>query len=204
MCIYPDAILVTLSLSEPFVSLQTYGEKHGKSQRFYLSKQSLLNAESSITEMDLLNVCTVSHVDNSIRFQMLWLHGNYNDDICGYRQSFAVPADKVARVLSGETVRFLSYMPIHPEKAAIFFTKTAHRAIAKADKLKRRAICKFLRDNFNYSRSEHLVVQEDSWVHGFYFFSTVSNYEGGIVLHDTVVRGKDGKPYRKVYFGLHT
>ena len=37
MSIYSDPILVTLSHDVPFITLQTYDEKHGKSQRFFLS-----------------------------------------------------------------------------------------------------------------------------------------------------------------------
>ena len=209
MNIYPNAILITLSLSEPFVSLQTYDEKHGKSQRFFLRKDALISqlgddAEGSATELDLLNVCTVTRVGNNIRFNILWLHGNYNDDVSGYQQVFFVPVGKAAKVLTGEKVKHLSYTPEQMPKASIFFTQTAHKAIAEADKLKLHAIRRFFRDNFCYGHDEHLVVQQDEWVKGFYFFSTVSRYEGGICLHDTEVKGKDGKPYPKLYFGLHT
>ena len=209
MCIYPDAISVTLSDSDPFVSLTTYDQKHGKSQRFLLSKNTLMNqlgddAEGSITEVDLLNVCTIAHAGNSIRFKMLWLHGNYDNDVCGYQQTFFVPVDKVIQALAGQTVKHLSYSPVHREKADIFFTQTAHKAIAEANKLKRHAIRRFFRDNFDYGRDEKLVVQQDTWVNGFFFFSTVSRYEGGIALHQTEVKGKDGKPHNKVFYGLHT
>lgn len=204
MNIYPDAILITLTLSEPFVSLQTYDEKHGKSQRFYLSKQSLLNNESGVTETDLLNVCTLTTIDNGIRFKMLWLHSNYNDDVCGYQQTFFIPTGKIAKVLAGESVKHLSYSPVQMPKASIFLTLTAHKTIAEADKLNLHAIRRFFRDNFCYGRDEHIVVQQDEWVKGFYFFSTVSRYEGGIVLHEAAVIGKDGRPHRKVFYGLHT
>ncbi len=209
MSIFLDPIIITLSDTDPLVSLQTYDPKHGWSQRFYLTKEALISQLAddpacSVTETDLLNVCTVAHVGNSIRFTLFWLNSNYNDDICGYRQTVFLPVDEVSKAVAGGRIKHLSYSHVQQPKASIFFTQTAHRAIAEADKLKRHAICKFLRDNFNYGRSEHLVVQEDSWVHGFYFFSTVSHYEGGIVPHETVVKGKDGKPHRKVCFGLHT
>lgn len=209
MSIYPNTILVTLLDSEPFILLQTYDEKHGKSQRLYLRKDTLMNqlgddAEGSITEMDLLNVCTVNRVGSSIRFNVLWLHGNYSDDVSGFQQVLFVPIDKVAKVLSGEKVKHLSYSPAQMPKASIFFTRTAHKAIAEADKLKLHAIRRFFRDNFCYGRDEHLVVQQDEWVKGFFFFSTVSRYEGGVCLHSTEVKGKDGKLYPKLYFGLHT
>ena len=211
MSIFNNPILVTLSDSDPFVQLQTYDEKHGQSQRFYLTKSTFENllgddTEVNFTECDLLNYCTVAHVDNSIRFSVCWLHGNYADDVCGYRQTFFVPVDKIAAVLNGKRVKHLSHQPVHQETANIFFTKTAHAdiAAAKNNKLKFHAIRRVFRDNFNYGRNEHLVIQRDEFVHGFYFFSTISQYEGGIALHEAEVKGKDGKPHRKVFYGIHT
>lgn len=209
MNIYVNAILVTLTLNEPFVTISTYDEKHGRSQRFFISKSTLLNqlggdAAGNSAEADLLNFCTVARVGTSIRFNMFWLHGSYDDDISGYRQTFFVPIDKMNKVLAGETVKHLSYVPVCQLKADIFFTQTAHRAIAALDKPKRHALRKFLRDNLNYGKDEHLVVQQDEWVHGFFVFSATSRFEAGIVLHETEVMGKDGKPHKKVFYGLHT
>ena len=209
MNIYLNAILVTLTLSEPFVTIRTYDEKHGRSQRFFINKSTLLNqlgddAEGNSTEADILNFCTVARIGTSIRFNMFWLHGNCIDDISGYRQTFFVPVDKVNKVLDGENVKHLSHVPDCQPKAHIFLTRTAHAVIAEADRLKRHAIRRFFRDNFNYGRDEHLVIQRDELIDGFYFFSTTSRYEGGIALHDTEVKGKDGKLYPKLYFGLHT
>ena len=209
MGIYPNTILVTLLDSDPFISLQTYDQKHGQSQRFFLSKETLMNqlgddAEGNFTECDLLNICSVARVGSSIRFKVIWLHGNYDDDVHGYQQTFFVPVAKLSKVIAGEKIKHLSYVPVCQEKADIFFTQTAHKAIAEANKLIRHALRRFLRDNFNYGKNEHLVIQRDEWIRGFYFFSTVSKYEGGVVLHDTEVKGKDGKPYLKLYFGLHT
>lgn len=211
MSIFDNPILVTLSDSEPFVLLQTYDEKHGQSQRLYLTKGALQRqfddgAEGSFVEVDLLNYCSVTRIGSSIRFNVCWLHGNFDGDVAGYRQTFFVPMDKVAKVLAGERIKHLSYQPVHQAKADIFFTGTAHAAIAAArdDKLKLHAILRVFRDNLDYGNDEHLVIQRDEFVHGFYFFSTVSRYEGGIVLHETEVKGKDGMPHRKVFYGIHT
>ena len=209
MNIFIDPIIITLCANDPLIYLQTYAPDHGWSQRFYLTKEALCSqladdAENSITECDLLNVCNIAHIGNSIRFRLFWLHGNYNNDLHGYQQTVFIPADKAAKALAGERVKHLSCSPVQMPKARIFLTQTAHKAIAEADKMKLHAIRRFFRDNFCYGRDEHLVIQRDEWVNGFYFFSTVSRYEGGIALHDTEVRGKDGKPHRKLYFGLHT
>lgn len=211
MSIFNNPILVTLSDSEPFLQLQTYDEKHGQSQRFYLTKGALQGqfddgAEGSFVETDLLNYCTITRIGNNIRFNVCWLHGNYDDDVAGYRQTFFIPVDKVAKALNGERVKHLSYQPVYQEKADIFFTQTAHAAIAatRVDKLKLHAIRRFFRDNFSFGNDEHLVVQKDEWVNGFYFFSTISKYEGGIALHCSEIQGKDGKLYQKLFYGLHT
>ena len=206
MSIFKDPIIVTLSCNDPLVSLQTYDPKHGWSQRFYLTKQALCsqldNAESSVTECDLLNVCNVASINNGIRFRVYWLQGY--DELHGYQQTFTAPFEVIRALLDGHHVRYLSYSSTYRAKANIYLTSTAQKAIAKANKLKRHALCKFLRDNFDYGRDEKLVVQEDTWIHGFYFFSAVSRYEGGIVPHETEVIGKDGKQYQKLYYCLHT
>ena len=209
MNIFSNPVLITLTDSDPFVAIQTYDEKHGHSQHFYLCKQTLRgqlgeNAEGVVTEADLLNFCTVARSDDKIRFTFCWLHGTYNDDVCGYQQTVFLPINKVLKVLAGEKVKHLSYSPVYRNKADIYITPPAHKVIAAADKLKRHAIKRFFRDNFDYGRSEHLVVQSDIWVSGFYFFSTTSKYEGGIVPHEAEVIGKDGKLYRKIFYGLHT
>ena len=207
--IFENPILVTLSLSEPFVCIKTFDEIHGRSQRFFISKSALQSqlcddAEGNSTEADILNFCTISHIGDALRFNMFWLHGNFNDDISGYRQTFFVPIDKVSKVLAGETIKHMSHVPACQAMADIFFTQTAHKAIAALDKPKRHALRKFLRNNFCYGRDEHLVVQQDEWVHGFFVFSATSRFEGGIVPHETRVMGKDGKPHVKVFYGLHT
>ena len=209
MSIFNNPVLITLTDSDPFINLQTYDEKHGHSQHFYIRKETLQqqvgeNAEGVVTEADLLNYCTVTRSDDNIRFTFCWLHGNYCGDVSGYMQIVFVPVDVIIKLLAGEKVKHLSYTPICRDKADIYITPPAHKAIAAMDKLKRHAIRRFFRDNFDYGRKEHLVVQSDTWVNGFYFFSTVSKYEGGIVPHETEVIGKDGKSHHKVFYGLHT
>ena len=209
MSIFTDPIIITLSCNDPLVSLQTYDPNHGWSQRFYLTKGALTSqiaddTEGSVTETDILNVCTIARINNRIRFTMLWLQGNYSNDLHSYRQMFSIPVEKINKALAGEIVKHLAYTPVFRDKAEIFLTKTAHRAIAEADKLKRHAIRRFFRDNLAYGKEEHIVIQEDKWVRGFYFFSTVSRYEGGIALHEDKVKGKDGRIYPKLYYGLHT
>ncbi len=199
MSIYSDPILVTLSYDDPFISLQTLDSKHGKSQRFFLSKEALSH-DGSTTESDLTIVCNVREEDEDIQFRTYWLHDNCDSGLYGYHQLFTVPKEKVSKVLAGETIKHLSYSS--REKAKLEFTPTAHKAIADTNKLQRHALRKFLRDNFNYF--DNLIINRDSWVNGFYFFSTHGNYDGGIVPHSSEFRTSDGMTRHKVYYGLHT
>ena len=197
MSIYTDPILVTLSYDDPFISLQTLDSKHGKSQRFFLSKEALTH---NTTEIDLQNVCTVTHYGKAVLFCLYWLHSNCDDGLYGYQQGFRIPEEKIEQVLKGETIRHLSYT--QHKKARIFFTKPAHETIGQCNKLERHALRRFFRDQFNYD--EDIVVQRDQLVRGFYLFSTLTPYEGGIVRHTSTVRDSFSRTHEKVAFSIHT
>ena len=91
-------------------------------------------------------------------------------------------------------------------KATIRFTPEGHQEIHRlcADRHTRRALCRFFRDNLNYGDDETINLTRDSWTGGFYFFSPDTGMEGGVILHETEIKGRDGKAHRKVFFGLHT
>ena len=210
MGIYQNPILATLSATESFISLRTFSRKFGRSQTFYLMKNPLMNiisgkTSSAYIEQDLWNFGRVESIENNIHFSLFWLHSNAHDEVSGYQQHITIPAGKMLDVLAGETVKHLSYTPVQG-KVQLSFMPSANEAIADItqDKLKRHALRKFFRDNLNYSNTEHLIIQRDSWINGFYFCSKAIRFEGGIALHATKVTGKDGKRHRKVYYGIHT
>ena len=210
MSIFQNTILVTLSATESFISLCTFSRKFGRSQTFYLMKNPLMNiitgkTSSAYIEQDLLNFGRVESIDNDIHFSLFWLHSNAHDELSGYQQHITIPAGKMLDILAGETVKHLSYTAVQG-KAQLSFMPSANEAIADIaqDKLKRHALRKFFRDNMNYSNKEHLIIQRDSWINGFYFCSSVSRFEGGIALHTTEVTGKDGKKHCKVSYDIHT
>lgn len=208
MNIFNTPILVTLSSSGLFVSIATYDQTHGCSQRFLLSTNTLYDlleerTDGNVIENDLHNFCDVARVRDGIRFKVSWLRSN-GDELKGYQQWFIIPVDLVNKALDGKTVKYLYHEPMFKDKAPLSFTQSAYEAIAKADKLKRHAIRKFFRDHFDYGNVEYFVIQRDEFIHGFYFRSMVSKFSGGIVLHQTEFTGKDGKQYPAIYYGLHT
>ena len=208
MSIFQQPILVKLSDNNNFVMLQTYDPQNGRSERFYLSKRTLVDqldhtAEGVTIESDLQNFCSVALVDTDMTFVVYWLHGS--GDVQGYKQSFSVPVSKITQVLSGDSVKHLHVQDCS-SKARLSFRPSAHEAIAgiAKDKLKRHALCRFFRDNLNYGQREKLVIERDTWVKGFYFWSAETSFEGGIVLHETTVMGKDKHPHRKLFYSAHT
>ena len=208
MSIYRQPILVSLSDSNIFVMLQTYDPQNGRSQRFCLSRKTLANqldhtAEGVTIESDLQNFCSVALVDTDMTFVVYWLHGT--GDVQGYQQSFSVPVSKIKQVLSGGSVRHL-HTQGGSSKARLVFQPSACEAIAgiAKDKLKRHALRQFFRDNLNYGQGEELVIERDTWVNGFYFWSSETPFEGGIVLHETTVIGRDNRPHRKLFYSVHT
>ena len=208
MSIYQQPILIHLSDSNIFVMLQTYDPQNGCSQRFCLSRKTLANqidhtAEGVTIESDLQNFCSVALVDTDMTFVVYWLHGS--GKIQGYQQTFSVPVNKIKQVLSGGSVRHL-HAQNGPSKARLVFQPSAHEAIAgiAGDKLKQHALRRFLRDNLNYGLGEELLIERDTWVKGFYFWSPEASFDGGIVLHETTVIGKDKRPHRKLFYSVHS
>ncbi len=171
MSIFRHPILVHLSDSNNFVMLQTYDPQHGRSQRFYFSKRTLVDqldhtAEGVTIESDLQNFCSVALVGTDMSFVVYWLHGTGN--VQGYNQSFRVPVNKITQVFTGRSVRHL-YAQDCPSKARMFFQPSAREAIAgiARDKLKRHALRRFFRDNLYYGQGEELLTERDTWVKGF-------------------------------------
>ena len=208
MSIFRQPILVNLSYSNNCVILQTYDPQNGRSVRFFLSEKTLDDqldhtAEGVTIESDLQNFCSVALVGTDMTFVVYWLQGSGN--VQGYKQCFSVPVSKITQVLSGGSVRHLHAQDC-PSKAHLSFLPSAHEAIAgfAGDKLKRRALCRFFRDNLNYGQKEKLLIERDTWVRGFYFRSSETPFEGGIVLHETTVMGKDKLPHRKLFYSVHT
>ena len=205
-----NTILITLTPSDDFITLQTCDAAHGKSQRFYLRKEALSDAlanRSSVIDADLNSFCRIGcYQQASIHFLVYWLRVRWNNACEGYRQQFDLPTVKLQAVLEGKPVRCTVDPDAPKGQARLVLSEQAHRKIAelRKDKLTRHALRRFFRDNFRYGSQETLLIEPDPWVNGFFFRSQNDGFSGGIVPHITEVNGSDGRKHIKRFFAVHT
>ena len=206
---FANCFLVKLCPDGPFISISTYDIYHGKSHPFLLSKikleQVLSYLNSPVIDMDLNSYLYLSLKKSTVRFTLTLLRQHYRNDVEGYIQSFELSVDQVHTLLNGQKIHHVEYTDTCQGKAELVFSSSGHQKLRQycQDKLSRHALRRFFRDNFNYGKSEKLTIFPDNWLMGFYFQSS-SGLDGGIVRHETVIKGKDGKQYPKITYAVHT
>ena len=209
---FADCILVKLSPSSPhLIALTTYDVFHGASSRFLLLKSDLETlAEdenaSSIVDTDIGNYVEISRNGAHLQFRLTLLNRNFRNEVTGYVHDFHLSISNIQATLEGQAVCHVEHTREERSKAQLMIKENSHQMIRKVcqDKLIKHALRKFFRDHFNYGTDELLVIHPDSWIKGFYFHSAYNKFNGGIVLHEDKVKGKNGRMYRKVYYSIHT
>ena len=106
--------------------------------------------------------------------------------------------------MAGCKVHHVEYVSDVKPKAKLAFSSESQVLLKEycQDKLVRHALKRFFRDHFNYGSDEQLAIFPDRWVKGFYF--QCDSLSGGIVRHEDVVTGKDGREYKKIFYAVHT
>ena len=207
---FADCFLVKLCPENDLISLTTYDIFHGKSCRFLMMKskleEMLLPDAQPILDTDIGSYLQLRRKRNAVQFDLTWLNHSFRNDVQGYVLSFSISFEKIESLLEGRKVHHIECTTNGPAKAELFLTDSCHQVLRGycKDKLTRHALRRFFRDNLNYGDDETLVIHPDSWVDGFYFQSTCTGYAGGIVRHEGVVTGKDGREYKKVFYAVHT
>ena len=161
---YINTILVTLIPSgQDFIVLQTYDYEHGKSQRFYIhhaNLEPLISHQPALPllDADLSNFLQVYRDRDHLHFKATWLSVNWQNQLTGYIQQFDLPVSWCACVLNGCRLKKAVYVTDEKPKATLRITLEGHREIRRlcADKLTRRALCKFFRDHMNYGADEEI------------------------------------------------
>ena len=207
---FATAILVTMRLSGEFLMLWTTDKTHSRSQHFLINAARLRDwldnpDGNSLIDCDLNNYLALHRFSPdkvTMRFTWLTLHDSHGDRLHGYQQTLIMPIDKLNKALIGFRVKALIDSDVI-RQCPVSFSESGQKLIRKicADKKEKRALCKALRDNFNWRDGGEVYMVAD-WQRDFYF--TTEGLNGGLCRHESVVRGKDGKAYTAVKYSLHT
>ncbi len=203
--LYRNAILVTLEPDDPFIRLTTIDRQHGKSSSFLLDAdkitQLLTFKTDSLLDNDLLSFARMYLLNPDLAvLRVTWIRDSSADNtVTGYRQTLVLPTAKLLAVLDGETVLVLSdELPLAP----VSLTDTAQRMILGLHSAhQKRALCKALRDSFQWHTAEHITLFAD-WGDDFGFSSDI--LYGGLCLHTASVTGRNGRTYEKLTYSVHT
>ena len=210
MANFADCTLIKLVPSEPyFVALTTFDIFHGKSSRFLLRQkdlETLVNNETAnpVLDTDIGSYIEITRHAMHLHFKVALLQQDFRNNVTGYVHYFELPVSKILDLLCGRPIHHVQYNREEKEKAQLSITESGHHHLRKLcqDKLTKNALKRFFRDHFSYGRDELIMIYPDNWVKGFYFQCDRMN--GGIVRHEDVITGKDGREYKKVFFAVHT
>ena len=197
-----NSLLLKLGFDGDFFSFSTYSRAHGHHGRFLVSPDVLKLAMetdktvfdkdcSSFIEMRTLRSGGCDHL--SVRFT--WLNTFADGSVHGIQQSAKIPVHLVQHVLiTRQPVKYLYHEPAAQAKIdASRAGKTIRRIIN--NKQKRRALCKALRDSFQWvDDTVHLFCDfGDS-----FYFTTESGFpgNGGLVLFENTIDGFKGLMYQ--------
>lgn len=194
--------LVSLNPDGSFISLTTYSRRHGKSQRFLLSKANVtvfLNGTvPELYDADLNNFLHGSYADaETLHLHITWLTGS--EHLTGYWESFDLPVKLLVAAVNNQPVKYLVNNAV--TQCPITLTASAQKMIHNLNQVERRALSKALRDNWYWRYPEDLTLYAD-WNDSFYFHT--ETICGGLCRHTDTVRGKDGKPRQRIRYSVHT
>ncbi len=207
---FAECTLVKIVPSEPyFAALTTYDINHGRSSRFLLRLNDLATLVTDenanpVLDTDIGSYIEITRRSMHLHFKLTLLHQDYRNNVTGYVQCFELPICKVFDLLCSKSIHHVHYERDGREKAQMSITESGHQQIRSLcrNKLTKHALRRFFRDNFNYGSDELVMIYPDTWVNGFYFQGDWIT--GGIVRHEDIITGKNGREYKKVFFAVHT
>ncbi len=204
-----NMIVTIKESSESMISIQLFDRIMRRSDRFIIEKTNVtgkLFEDRHLIDVDLLNTVTMSlQHDDTVHVAFNFIHEGINHTLTGYRRSFYLPVCALENAVEGYTTRLLIDADPPQTKSRIILHNCGSESLDVIPKKQRRALSKALRNNFNWPESVvHLYkyganydFEEDDMRHG-------CGMCGGLVLHETKVRGYDGKLYTKLYYSVHT
>ena len=202
-----DRTMVKMRVSEDYIIFRTI-TKSKKSSEFYVRRSELTALEytDQIIAWDCsFAVFTRDSEARTVSIRFYWMNMSDTGSFTGRRQDVTLPfkpfMDFVKWSVFEEQPQKWSALSIEPRfSPKLTFVSTRNLHAALADKLTRRKLSKFLRNNFHWRDSTEIIFTDDFIPRSFFFREMRKNTAGmcgGLILH-----GQENMA--KAYYSIHT
>lgn len=199
--------LIKIEKRENTIGFRTVA-KDGKSFRRGHSSQTFLITKEDIEELfrkkylvgkDIYSFASCSISDKVIAIEFFWLDSAGNR-LTGETESIIISLEKFENFFYNEGIQTMDLINIEEKKCGVIKVNAPNTmAYIMKDKLLKRKLTKFLRDNFRWYRCDEIQLYDDYSKGSFCFTETRNGRRGicgGIILHDAGSKNS--------YFQIHT
>lgn len=204
-----NRVLLKAAASEHCISFRTVSRSRKSPKRFYVTRDEFarLETQASITTHDGWSFAILRRDvrADTLEIQFTWLNGG-GDRLSGWEETVIVPYGRLAAFVresaqegGPQEWKALS-MDFSGRRPQLVFDakKTLHAILNNG--VVRRKLVRFLRDGFNWPRSEQIHLYSDFVPYSF-FFREIQDGEavmcGGLILHGQ-------EDMSKAYYSVHT
>lgn len=200
-----DRTLVYMTFRNDYVGMRTVSCSQKSPHRFYISRYKLeeLERKSEVIANDIYSFAMLRRnaYAGTVEIAFTWL-GSDGNSVSGYQDAIALPYGKMMECLHGSKPCVWKALSIDNsmKQAKIVFKSRKNLHAALENGIIRRKLIRFLRDQFQWERSEKIEVYDDFMPYSFFFRETrdgEAGISGGIILHGQEDMGT-------AYYSMHT
>lgn len=204
-----DRVLVKATASENCISFRTVSRNRKSPQRFLILRDELaeLETKGSVTSHDIWSFAVLRKdmAADTLSIQFTWLSGG-TDHLHGWDEIVTLPYSQLMDFVENSALegspqewKALSIDTSKRRPKFVFDSKRTLHAILN-NGVVRHKLFRFLRDNFNWPRSEQIRFYGDFVPYSFTFqeiYNGKAVMTGGLILHGQ-------KNMSKAYYSIHT
>ena len=202
-----DRIMVKMTSSDDWVIFKTV-TRTWKSSSLYVRREEISNLASDgqvIAWDGSFAVFTHDREADTVLIRFYWLNMSGDGHFTGREQDVILPRKPFMDFITWSAYyeqpnewKALSVESRFSPRLVFLSRRNLHDALA--DKLTRRKLCKFLRDNFHWRSSTEIIFTDDYIPHSFFFREMRKDTPGicgGLILH-----GQENM--EKAHYEIHT
>ncbi len=204
-----DRTLVKIGVTESCVTFRTVTHDRKSPQTFYVGREKFAELAHTGAALckDIYSFASfcADVKDGTLSIRFTWLSLDKNCEICGWEQSVRLPYDALMAFVTDSAGKSgpskwqaLSMMSERRPKLTFSGRENLHAALE--NKTVRRKLVRFLRDNFQWKRTDEICFYNDLLPYSFTFQEFNSGCPGmcgGLILHGQ-------EDLAKAYYSIHT